>query len=63
MVNTLYFGDTRSVDILRKPIADNRIDPIYLDQAFNSKHHDALLFKTRRGHSLDDYDRQAVTLP
>ncbi len=35
--NTLFYGDTRSVPILREHIADESVDLIYLDPPFNRK--------------------------
>ncbi len=46
-MNKLYYGD--NLDILRKHIADESIDLIYLDPPFNSKRDYNLLFKTPKG--------------
>lgn len=51
ITNTLYFGD--NLDILRKHIADESVDLIYLDPPFNSKRDYNLLFKTPRGHASE----------
>jgi site-specific DNA-methyltransferase (adenine-specific) len=41
--NVLYYGD--NLDILRKYVADNSVDLIYLDPPFNSKKNYNILFK------------------
>ncbi|TAH49294.1 MAG: site-specific DNA-methyltransferase [Chloroflexota bacterium] len=48
-MNTLFFGD--NLDILRKHIATDSVDLIYLDPPFNSKRDYNLLFKTPKGHA------------
>jgi DNA modification methylase len=45
--NVLYYGD--NLEILRKYIADNSIDLIYLDPPFNSKKDYNILFKENGG--------------
>ena len=50
-MNELYFGD--NLDVLRKSIADNSVDLIYLDPPFNSKRDYNLLFKSPKGHDSD----------
>ncbi|MDR0578246.1 MAG: restriction endonuclease [Candidatus Accumulibacter sp.] len=51
MTNSLYFGD--NLGILRRHIADESVDLIYLDPPFNSKRDYNLLFKTPKGHESD----------
>ena len=46
-VNQLYFGD--NLDILRRYIADESVDLIYLDPPFNSNASYNVLFKERDG--------------
>jgi site-specific DNA-methyltransferase (adenine-specific) len=46
-VNTLYYGD--NLEILRKYIADNSIDLVYLDPPFNSNRNYNVLFKDESG--------------
>lgn len=50
-MNTLYFGD--NLDILRKYIADESVDLIYLDPPFNSKRNYNILFKSPKGQDSD----------
>ncbi len=50
-MNHLYFGD--NLQVLRKSIADNSVDLIYLDPPFNSKRDYNLLFKSPKGHDSD----------
>lgn len=45
--NALFFGD--NLDILKKHIADESVDLVYLDPPFNSKRDYSLLFKERDG--------------
>src|SRR4030067_1805907 len=45
--NTLYFGD--NLDILRKHIADESVDLIYLDPPFNSNATYNVLFEEKSG--------------
>lgn len=45
--NTLYYGD--NLDVLRKHIADESVDLIYLDPPFNSNRDYNLLFKEQSG--------------
>ena len=45
--NHLYFGD--NLDILRKHIADESVDLIYLDPPFNSNATYNVLFRERSG--------------
>jgi site-specific DNA-methyltransferase (adenine-specific) len=47
----LYYGD--NLQILRKHVADESVDLIYLDPPFNSKRDYNLLFKTPKGHESD----------
>jgi site-specific DNA-methyltransferase (adenine-specific) len=46
-VNKLFYGD--NLEILRKYVADEAIDLIYLDPPFNSKADYNVLFKTNAG--------------
>ena len=46
-INKLYYGD--NLDILRKHIADDSVDLIYLDPPFNSKANYNILFKSPSG--------------
>ncbi len=50
-MNKLYFGV--NLDILRKHIASETVDLIYLDPPFNSKRDYSVLFKTPKGHESD----------
>lgn len=45
--NTLFYGD--NLDILRRDIADESVDLIYLDPPFNSNRSYNVLFKSRSG--------------
>ncbi len=47
MTNALYFGD--NLDVLRRHIADESVDLIYLDPPFNSDATYNVLFKTVHG--------------
>ncbi len=47
MQNTLYYGD--NLEILRKHVADESVDLIYLDPPFNSSRTYNLLFKQHKG--------------
>lgn len=47
-MNALYYGD--NLDILRKHIADESVDLIYLDPPFNSNASYNVLFKAPEGH-------------
>ena len=47
MSNTLYYGD--NLDILRRHIADESVDLVYLDPPFNSNASYNVLFKERTG--------------
>ena len=47
MTNKLYYGD--NLDVLRKSIADDSVDLIYLDPPFNSNADYNALFKTPKG--------------
>ncbi len=47
MPNTLYFGD--NLDILRRYVADETVDLVYLDPPFNSAQDYNVLFKTQQG--------------
>jgi site-specific DNA-methyltransferase (adenine-specific) len=49
--NTLYYGD--NLDVLRKHVATESVDLIYLDPPFNSKRDYNLLFKTPKGMESD----------
>jgi DNA modification methylase len=49
--NTLYYGD--NLHVLRKYVADESVDLIYLDPPFNSKRDYNLLFKTPKGMESD----------
>jgi site-specific DNA-methyltransferase (adenine-specific) len=46
-MNTLYFGD--NLDVLRKHVADESIDLIYLDPPFNSKRDYNVIFREATG--------------
>lgn len=46
-MNTLYFGD--NLKILREYIADESVDPIYLDPPFNSNRNYNVQFKDESG--------------
>ena len=46
-MNQLYFGG--NLHVLRKSVADESVDPNYLDPPFNSKCDDNLLFKSPKG--------------
>ncbi|MEQ8283803.1 MAG: DNA methyltransferase [Parvibaculum sp.] len=48
MTNQLYYGD--NLDILRKHIADESVDLVYLDPPFNSNASYNVLFKAPDGH-------------
>ncbi|MDP7179455.1 MAG: hypothetical protein QF749_14355, partial [Verrucomicrobiota bacterium] len=47
MTNTLYYGD--NLDILRRHVADQTVDLIYLDPPFNSNADYNVLFAERDG--------------
>ena len=47
MTNTLYYGD--NLDILRRHVADESVDLIYLDPPFNSNADYNVLFAERDG--------------
>ena len=47
-MNQLFYGD--NLDVLRKQLADESVDLIYLDPPFNSKRDYNLLFKSPKGH-------------
>ncbi len=49
--NQLYYGD--NLDVLRKSVAAESVDLIYLDPPFNSKRDYNLLFKTPKGHQSE----------
>jgi site-specific DNA-methyltransferase (adenine-specific) len=46
-MNKLYYGD--NLDVLRKSVADESVDLIYLDPPFNSNADYIALFKTPKG--------------
>lgn len=46
-MNSLYYGD--NLDVLRRHVADESVDLIYLDPPFNSKRDYNVLFKERSG--------------
>lgn len=50
-MNSLYFGD--NLEVLRKDIADESVDLVYLDPPFNSKRDYNILFRTPKGHQSD----------
>ena len=50
--NKLYFGD--NLDIMRKYIADESVDLIYLDPPFNSKATYNVLFEEKNGGNPED---------
>jgi site-specific DNA-methyltransferase (adenine-specific) len=58
MSNTLYFDDNLDTLCVRKHIADESIDLIYLDPPFNSKRDYNLLFKTPKGHTSEAQGEQ-----
>src|SRR5881227_1795187 len=45
--NTLFYGD--NLDVLRKDIADESVDLIYLDPPFNSNRNYNVLFRNEAG--------------
>ena len=47
MTNTLYYGD--NLDVLRRYVADESVDLVYLDPPFNSNASYNVLFKERTG--------------
>jgi site-specific DNA-methyltransferase (adenine-specific) len=47
MANTLYYGD--NLDILRRYVADESVDLVYLDPPFNSNQNYNVLFQERDG--------------
>jgi site-specific DNA-methyltransferase (adenine-specific) len=51
MQNTLYYGD--NLDILRRHIASESVDLIYLDPPFNSNRSYNILFKEESGKSAE----------
>ena len=51
MPNALYYGD--NLDILRRHIADESVDLVYLDPPFNSNASYNVLFNERTGRILD----------
>ena len=50
-MRNLHFGD--NLGVLRKYIAKDSIDLVYLDPPFNSKRDYSILFKTPAGHESD----------
>jgi site-specific DNA-methyltransferase (adenine-specific) len=50
-MNRLFYGD--NLEILRKHVADNSVDLIYLDPPFNSKADYNLLYREPTGHASD----------
>lgn len=50
-MNQLFYGD--NLYVLRKHLADESVDLIYLDPPFNSKRDYNLLFKSPKGHQSD----------
>lgn len=51
MTNTLYYGD--NLKVLNHYIADECVDPIYLDPPFNSNASYNMLFKSPDGQDSD----------
>jgi site-specific DNA-methyltransferase (adenine-specific) len=49
LTNTLYYGD--NLEVLRRYIADESIDLVYLDPPFNSAQDYNVLFQARDGHA------------
>ena len=47
MTNTLYYGD--NLEILRKYVADESVDLIYLDPPFNSNRAYNVIFQDKTG--------------
>lgn len=45
--NTLFYGD--NLDILRRHVADESVDLVYLDPPFNSKRDYNVLFREKSG--------------
>ena len=45
--NVLYYGD--NLDVLRRHVADESVDLVYLDPPFNSNANYNVLFKERDG--------------
>ncbi|MCX6543796.1 MAG: DNA methyltransferase [Acidobacteria bacterium] len=70
MKNQLFYGD--NLDVLRRYIADESVDLVYLDPPFNSQQNYNVLFKERSGkqasaqlHAFEDtwhWDEQAAAL-
>jgi len=50
-VNQLYYGD--NLDILRKHIADESVDLVYLDPPFNSNRSYNVIFREANGTAAD----------
>ena len=61
MTNTLYYGD--NLDILRRYIADESVDLVYLDPPFNSNATYNVLFKRRVGEQAASADHRPSTTP
>ena len=53
-MNKLYYGD--NLDVLRKSVADESVDLIYLDPPFNSNADYNALFKTPKGPAVGGAD-------
>ncbi|MGA8551897.1 MAG: hypothetical protein WB678_16850 [Stellaceae bacterium] len=51
MANALYYGD--NLDVLRREIAADTVDLVYLDPPFNSQANYNLLFKGPSGKGAD----------
>ncbi len=50
-MNTLYYGD--NLNILRRYVKDESVDPVYLDPPFNSNCNYNVLFKDESGLEAD----------
>ena len=49
--NTLYYGD--NLDVLRRHVADESVDLVYLDPPFKSNANYNVLFAQKDGHQAD----------
>jgi 16S rRNA G966 N2-methylase RsmD len=58
--NTLYYGD--NLDILRKHVATESVDLIYLDPPFNSNRSYNVLFKAHSREAAPKPDSEAIPL-
>ena len=58
-LNQLFYGD--NLDILRRDIADESVDLIYLDPPFNSNRSYNVLFKSRSGDDAQAQVKPSMT--